>query len=89
MTKDKTATITLDFPVQLADRLLTEVTMRRPTMGDLMDHPVSDARDFQGESRLYAALCDLKSEDLRNMDAEDYMKLQLQFMNFRGTSLPD
>lgn len=88
MSKDKTATITLDYPIQLADRLLTEVTMRRPTLGILMEYPVNDARDYAGESKLYAALCGLNAEDLREMDAEDYSKLQLQFMNFRSATRP-
>ena len=35
----KTATIKLDYPVQLADRELTEVTMHRPSMGEITTTP--------------------------------------------------
>lgn len=40
MEKAKTSAVRLDYPVQLADRLLTEITIRRPSMGDLLDYPV-------------------------------------------------
>ncbi len=84
MTKQKSAIISLDCPVQLADRLLTEVTMRRPTVGDLIDHPIRDVQDMKGELRLYAWLCNLSEEDLRLLDMEDYAKIQRQYLFFRG-----
>lgn len=89
MAKEKNVTIALDWPVQLADRKLDSVTMRRPTMGDLIDHPVRDGSDFIGEIRLFATLCGLHEDDLRMMDSEDYLKLQLQYASFRGAKQPE
>ena len=47
-------------------------------MGDLLDNPVRDGMDFAGEMRLFATLSGLHEEDLRLMDSEDYLKLQLR-----------
>lgn len=75
--------IELDFPVQLADRMLDRVVMRRPVIGDLVDYPVQDTRDMKGELQLYAELCNLNPEELRLVDAADYDKIQKQFISFR------
>lgn len=79
----KSVKITLEFPVQLADRVLDSVTFRRPTLGDLMDCPISGESDVAGEVRLLSRLCGLNIEDMRAMDAADYSKLQQQFLTFR------
>lgn len=86
MSKPKTATIKLDYPVQLADRELAEVTMHRPSMGEIIDNPVRDALDMAGELKLYAALCELPEEDLRRLDSEDYARVQQQYLTFRGVT---
>lgn len=82
----KQVEIALDFPVQLADRLLDRVVMRRPAIGDLIDYPIYDVKDMKGELRLYAELCDLNPEELRLVDAADYDKIQKQFISFRSGS---
>lgn len=81
---EKTVVISLEYPVQLADRLLTEVEMRRPNLGDLLDNPIRDLNDMNGEMRLYARLCDLVPEEIRELDMADYVKLQKQYLLFRG-----
>ncbi len=80
----KTVTLKLDYPVQLADRELAEVTMHRPCMGEIIDNPVRDAQDMSGELALYAKLCNLPEDDLRQLDSEDYARLQRQYLTFRG-----
>lgn len=80
--KAKTATITLEYPVQLADKVLEAVTMRRPSMGDLLDFPLEKGT-LEAEMQLVGHLCGLKLEDLRLVDGEDYGKLQLQLITFR------
>lgn len=47
---------------------------------------IKDERDFAGEMALLAKLCELKPDDLRRLDAEDYTKLQSQFASFRAGS---
>lgn len=76
--------ITLDYPVQLADRQLTEVVIRRMTVGDMMECPVTGAGDFAGEIRLMSRLTGLGVEDLRNLDFADYGKLQAALVRFCG-----
>ena len=85
MAKEKSVVVSLDYPMQLADKRLDSITFRRPTMGDLLDNPVRDGMDFVGEMRLFATLSGLHEEDLRLMDSEDYLKLQQQYESFRGT----
>lgn len=87
MTKEKFVTIPLDYPMQLADSRIDGVSLRRPTMGDLEDFPVNAGTGLKEEMALVAHLCDLHTEDLRQMDAEDYGKLQTQLLQFRGISL--
>lgn len=84
MNKQKTATIKLDFPVQLPDRTLNEVTMRRPTVGDLVCYPVRDNADLEGELDLLCHLCGLLPEDAQGMDAKDYDTLREQYVFFRS-----
>lgn len=75
--------ITLRFPVTLADRELLVVTMRRPTMGDLLDHEPQRADDVQKEVELLGILCSLKKEEMRLLDPVDYAALQEQYLRFR------
>ena len=79
-------TIKLDYPIQLADRLLEEVTMRRPTMSDLRKNPVSGPGDIEGEMKQIGVLCGLRLEELDAMDASDYTRLQDVYVRFRTPS---
>lgn len=82
----KTATIKLEFPIQLADRTLEEVTLRRPTMLDLRKHPVSGPGDIEGEMKQIGALCGLRLEEMDMMDSADYGRLQDAYIRFRTTT---
>jgi hypothetical protein len=82
----RSETIVLDFPIQLADRLVTEVTMRRPTMKDLREYPVRGSEDTEGEFKQFAALTGLRPEELEGMDAADYARLQDLYVRFRTPS---
>lgn len=84
MNKQKTALIKLVYPVQLPDRTLREVTMRRPTVGDLVRYPVRDNADLEGELDLLCHLCGLLPEDAQGMDAADYDALRNQYVFFRS-----
>ena len=59
MAKEKSVTIQLEFPVELADRKLDAVSIRRPIMGDLEDFPVSVSTGLKEEMALVAHLCNL------------------------------
>ena len=87
MNKAPFATITMDFPVRLADRELTELTMRRPSLDDEIKY-VPTSRDakkqLEEEARYFAHLCGVSVEEIRKLDMEDYEKLQQQYLIFRG-----
>lgn len=80
---EKMAKITLKFPVQLADRTLSTIAMRRPNLGDMMDFPIRNG-GIEEEAALVGALTGLRTEDLRGLDMEDYERLQDQLLAFRG-----
>lgn len=84
MKTEKEITIELDYPVQLGDRELKEIVMRRPTMQEQIDFPPKQG-DFKVEMKLYARLTGLTYEDMLLLDMGDYTKLQKQF----GTFLKD
>ena len=83
MSKERSKTITLDFPIQLADRLLEETTMRRPTMKDLRLNRIKGPEDVEGEFKLFCALTGLRAEEMDGMDAADYARLQDAYVSFR------
>lgn len=84
MKTEREVSITLDYPVQLADRLLTKVTMRRPTMKEQIDFPLDENGTFETEMKLYARLTGLSYEDILLLDMGDYENLQRQFLHFRA-----
>lgn len=59
---EKTAKIALRYPAQLSDRTLSSITMRRPTVGDMLDYPIKNG-GLDEEAALVAALtgCALKT----------------------------
>lgn len=82
----KEAVIKLAYPVTLADRQLDSVTMRRPTMGDIIDYEPVKLEDMKGEVALIGVLCGLKEQEMRLLDATDYARLQKQYVQFRAVS---
>ncbi len=83
----KEVEITLDFPVQLADRVLDKVTMRRPTIGDLLNHNINGENyQLRDDIGFYAGLCGLVPDEIEQLDVMDYEKIQQQFFRFRGLS---
>ncbi len=84
MDKRPEVTITLDFPVQLADRKLTDVTMRRPVMRDLLKHNIRADSGLEQDLSLIADLCGLTRNEIELFDTCDYEKLQTQLLTFRG-----
>lgn len=87
MDKRREVEIGLDFPVQLADRLLEKVKMRRPTIGDLLKHNINGENyNLRDDIGFYADLCGLVPDEMEMLDAMDYEKIQEQFFRFRGIS---
>lgn len=96
MTEQKTnmdmrtsVTIPLKFPVRLADRRLTEVTVRRPVMRDLLRHPLGRESGTAEDMDFMGALTGLVREELEQLDVVDYEALQWQVLRFRGAADAD
>lgn len=79
----KTVTIKLDYPVQLADRKLTEVIMRRPVVKDMLKHQKGQEMTLTEAAGLLADLCGILPEDIELLDVSDFEKLQNQLLSFR------
>ena len=87
MDKRQEVEIELDFPVQLADRKLEKVVMRRPTIGDLLKHNINGENyQLSDDIGFYAGLCGLVPDEMEQLDFMDYEKIQQQFFRFRGLS---
>ena len=82
-----TVIIPLMFPVQLADRRLTEVTIRRPVMRDLLKHPLGRDSGVAEDMAFMGALTGLVPEELEQLDVLDYEALQTQVLRFRGAAV--
>lgn len=78
--------IILDFPVQLADRKLDKVTMRRPVMGDILKRNFTGEIDLAASVALIGDLCGLVPDEMEMVDASDFEKLQDQLLSFRGVA---
>ncbi len=85
MTQENTVTIRLEYPVQLADRRLTEITMRRMLVRDMLQCPIKSMQDVEGELNLVARLCGLVPDELYTLDMADYARLQDTLISFRGS----
>ena len=81
--KPREETIVLDYPVQLADRLMTEVVMKRPSMKVLRVNRIKGEQDVEGEMKLFCALTGLRVEEMEELDAADYARLQETYVRFR------
>lgn len=84
MDKRKTVEIELDFPVQLADRVLDKITMRRPTMRDMIKRNIDANAGIRESVGLIADLCGLVPDEVEELDTCDFEKLQNQLLRFRG-----
>lgn len=84
MDKRKEVEIALDFPIQLADRLLEKVVMRRPVMRDMLAHDIGLDVKLKDAVNLIAALCNLAPPEIEELDTCDFEKLQNQLLSFRG-----
>jgi hypothetical protein len=86
MDKRASATIELDFPITIAGVEVTTVTMRRPKVRDELAMQKSKASDAEKAVILIASLCELTPDEVYELDAADFAKLERQYVDFRGGS---
>lgn len=75
--------IPLDYPVKLATGLLSELTMRRPTLKEQLDFKIDGSQNLETEVKLYSRLTGVSVAELHKLDLEDYEKLPQQYNRFR------
>ncbi len=81
---EHTIVIKLEYPVQLPEGLLAEVSMRRPKLKDLLKHSTDKpSYGMKEEANLLADLCNMNPEDLGELDSMDFEALQQQLVRFR------
>ena len=81
-------TVFLKYPITINGLQVDSVTMRRPTVGDLLDAERGGADDKTAEIRLMANLCQLAPDDIKLLDLYDYGKLQTQLGKFQSEQTP-
>lgn len=82
--KSKTVEIVLDFPVQLPDRLLEKVTVRRPILKDLIKHNIDANSSVMATANFAADLCNLLPDEIELLDVADYEKIADAVGRFRN-----
>lgn len=75
-------TITLEYPVKLAEGELKSLKVRRPTLGDHLEADKGGGNDLDREARLFARITGTNQEDLQLLDMADYKALQELYSGF-------
>jgi hypothetical protein len=79
---DGTMTITLSRGFKVNGAVVTEITMREPTVGDQIVASESKASEAQKDLAMFSNLCEIAPDDLRNLPLRDYTRLAAAFANF-------
>ena len=84
MDKRATAKIELDFPIQVSGVEVKHLVMRRPKVRDEVAYTKSKGDDSDKVLQLLASLCEVAPDDLLDLDASDFAKLEAQYQDFKG-----
>lgn len=74
--------ITLDYPIEIDGVEVKVLKMRRPKVRDMIAATKGRGDNAESEAKLFANLCELTEEDIRELDLADYKKLQDTFNDF-------
>lgn len=74
--------ITLDYPITHDGQTFTELTLRRPTVGDNLAAQKGGISDADREVRLIANLAEVAPEIIHRIDMKDYGQLQRTLAGF-------
>lgn len=79
--------IKLQYPVKIDGIEYTELTMRRSKVKDrLLVANMQNKSDEEKEILLFANLCEVSPEVIRELDEADYPSVQKVYMNFFGVA---
>lgn len=84
MDKRATAKIELDFPIQVSGVEVKHLIMRRPKVRDEVAYTKCKGDDSDKTMQLLSSLCEVAQDDLLELDAADFAKLEKQYQDFKG-----
>ena len=86
MAIDKRATvkIDLDFPIQVSGVEVKHLVMRRPKVRDEMAYAKASGSQEDKVLMMMCTLTETPQDDLLELDAADWAKLEAQYMAFKG-----
>lgn len=76
--------IKLEYPVKIDETTYTELTMRRSKVKDRLAVSVMKTTDEEKEINLFANLCEVSPQVIKELDETDYTKIQKVYMGFFG-----
>lgn len=74
--------ITLSRPVEIAGVQTSTLRMREPTVRDQEAATEMKGSDASREIVMFANLCDVTPDEVRNLSIRDYKRLQTAFLGF-------
>ena len=77
-------TITLDYPIDFEGSKLSEITLRRPKVGDISRASSKAKGEIPTAIELTAILSGLPPAAIEDLDAADFAKLQETVAGFLG-----
>lgn len=80
--------VELSIPVKVSGHLRSKLTMRRPTVGDLLEMQKKKGNDAEQERWLVGRLTQVPPDDLDAVDAADWDVLTAVLLGFRGGRVP-
>lgn len=84
MDKRETAKIELEFPITISGVEVKHLVMRRPKVRDEVAYTKKKGDEADKTLSLMANLCEVTPDDLLELDASDFKKLEEQFQDFKG-----
>lgn len=81
-TVQPTVEVSLVTPIIVNGEALSELTLRRPKVRDMLAMEKSSKSDAEKEIHLFANLCEMAPEKLHDLDMADYAKLQKAYQDF-------
>ena len=75
-------TIQLDYPVESEGRTLSEITLRRPKVSDMLNASKGRGDEAEKEIRMFANLAEVAPSAIESLDLADYQKLQQAYQDF-------
>lgn len=86
MSEEKTiqlnTTVELITPITVDGATLSQLTVRRPKVRDMLAMENTAKNDAEKEINLFANLCEVNPDSLYELDMSDYSKLQKAYQDF-------